>query len=420
MGDFKSVDLLNAIRNGASEAYKERIPTATQANIAQVGSAILSFTADRNEFVNALLNRIGLVVVKNKLYENPLKEFKKGMLEWGKSIEEVYVDLIEAQAFDPKLAETELFKRNLPDVKAIFHQVNRQDMYPTTVSNEQIKMAFLSDEGFSNLIDKIVQSLYTSDNLDEFLLMKGLIHQYGVEGKFKMIAVTPVTDEATAKLALKTIKSTSNKLTFMSKDYNFAGVNTVTPKEDQIILIDTDFDAMVDVEVLAAAFNMDKADFIGRRVLVDNFGGLTNVLCALVDRDWFMVYDKLITSEEVYNPKGLYYNYFLHHWQVMSTSQFANAVLFVTVAPTVATVVLTPATATVAKGQSLQFNVEVTGTGNPPSKCTFEVDGTDSYISSTGLLIVGENESVVGGDLTVTATNVFDGSKSDTATITVV
>ena len=419
MSDFKSVDLLNAIRNGASAEYIARIPLATKDNIAQVGTAILDYSMARNEFVAALLDRIGLVVIKNKLFENPLKEFKKGMLEWGKDIEEVFVDLIKSQAFDTKLAESELFKRNLPDIKAIFHRVNRKDMYKTTIENEQLKMAFLSDSGFSNLIDKVVQAMYTSDNYDEFLLMKNLINQYGVEGKFAMIAVDTVSDEATAKKALAKIKEISNDLTFMSKDFNHAGVTTNTVKSDQIVLINTKFDAIIDVEVLASAFNMDKADFIGRRILVDNFGGLANVLCAVVDRDWFMVYDKEIKSEEIYNPQGLYYNYFLHHWQVLSTSQFANAVLFVTVAPTLTSLTLTPATATVAKGGAVQFVVEAVGTGNPPSKVVYSHNGTDSFISTTGLMIVGPNEAVVGGVITVTATSTFNDSITDTASITV-
>jgi hypothetical protein len=417
MPDFKSTDLLNAIRNGASPEYIARVPLATRENIAQVGTAILDQSYTRNEFVSSLLNKIGLSVVKGAMFENPLKEFKKGTLEWGKHIEEIYVDIITANAFDPKLAETELFKKNMPKISAIFHEQNRRDQYKTTVSIPQLKTAFMSDNGFTALIDKVVSVLYTSDNQDEFLLMKNLIHQYGVEGKFKMISVAPVVDVATAKLAMTKIKETSNDLTFLKTTFNHAGVHTSTPKNDQIILINTHFDALIDVELLATAFNMDKADFATRRVLVDDFGGLDNVLCAIVDKDWFMVYESFMSSEEIYNPQGLYYNYFLNHWQVMSTSQFANAVLIVTVAPTITSIVLTPATATVAKGGSLQLSVEAVGTGNPPSKVVYTHDGEDSYISTTGLLIVGMGETT--GLLTVTATSVFDPTKTDTCAVTV-
>jgi hypothetical protein len=420
MADFKSSVLLNAIKNEASAMYQDRIPDATQDNLAAVGTAILSYNETRNEFVNALLNRIGLTIAKNMMFENPLKEFKKGTMAWGKDIEEIFVDIIKAEAFDPALAETTLFKRNMPKVSAVFHRLDRQDVYPQTVQYDDLKLAFTGESGMNDLIAKILQTPYTSDEVDEFLLMKNLIHMYGTEGKFHIVPVTPVIDNATAKAAMVTIKEISNNLIFPTTKYNFAGVTNTTPKDKQIILINTKFDAMVDVEVLAAAFNMDKADFIGRRILVDDFGGLDNVLCAVVDRDWFMVYDSLFSSEDVHNPKGRYYNYFLHHWQVLSTSPFSNAVLFVTVAPELTAITLTPATATVVKGGSLQFNVEATGTGNPSSKCTYTHDGTDSYISSTGLLIVGKNEAVVGGVITVTATSVVDPLISDTAAVTVV
>lgn len=421
MSDFKATDLLNAIRNESSAEYQNRVPIATQNNLAATGTAIMDYSSTRNEFVSALLNRIGLVVIKNKLFENPLREFKKGTLDWGKDIEEVFVDLITAQTFDPAVAESEVFKRNLPNVQSIFHTVNRTEFYKTTVSNDQLKLAFLSENGFNSLIDKIVQAMYTSDSYDEYLQMKHLIEQYGVEGKFAMVPVSPVTDETSAKEAMITIKQISNAMVFMSTAYNFAGVHTNTLKEDQIILIDTHFDARVDVDVLAAAFNMDKADFVGRRVLIDDFGGLTNVLCAIVDRDWFMVYDKEISSEELYNPQGKYYNYFLHHWQTLSTSQFANAVLFVTVAPTLTSIIVTPATANVSKGSTLQIEVEAEGTGNPPAKVTYSLSalgtGSKTVISSNGLLAIDKNETAA--TITVTCTSTFDNTKTGTCIVTV-
>ena len=419
--DYKSSTLLNAIKNSASQEYQDRVPDATQDNLAEVGSGILNWSSTRNEFVQALFNRIGKVVISDKLYENPLKEFKKGMLDYGKTIEEVFVDLVAENVFDQAVAEQELYKRALPDVKSVFHDVNRKGFYKTTVSQAELELAFTGEDGMMTLVDKIIRKLYTSDNYDEFLYMKNIIHQYGVEGKFALVPVTAVTDQDTAKAAMSKIKEISNKLTFMTKDFNYAGVKTHTLKEDQIVLINTQFDALVDVEVLASAFNMDKADFIGRRVLVDDFGGLSNVLCAVVDRNWFMVYDKLVRTEEVYNQQGLYYNYFLHHWQTLSASPFHNAVLFVTVTPTLTSLDLKPNAPSVAPGGAIQFAVEVAGTNNPPSKATFEVTGgTDATttINSLGLLVVGENETAA--TLTVTATSTFDTLISDSETVTVV
>jgi len=425
MSDYKSTDLLNAIRNESSSEYQSRIPLATRDNLRETGSAIMEYSVTRNEFVNTLLNRIAKTIIKNMLFANPLKEFKKATMEKGHAIEEVFVDIVKAQVYDPTKSDVEVFKRNIPKLLTVFHQMNRQDKYKTTVSNAQLEKSFLTENGLSSLVDKIIKSLYTSDDVDEFLIMKNLFNIYGNEGKFHLEVITNPTDETTAKNAMVKVKEVSNNLTFPSTKYNYASVTNATPKENQVILINTRFDALVDVELLATAFNMSKAEFNSRKILVDDFGGLQNVVCAIVDKEWFMVWDNLFRSEEIYNPDGLYYNYWLHHWQTVSVSPFANAVLFVTVNPTLTAINLFPETESVAKGGTLQFTVEPVGTDNPPSKVIYTLTNAQSentYITSTGLLILGYDETgeTTGNTITVTATSTFDGSITDTATVTVV
>lgn len=419
-GDFKTSDLLNAIRNGASATYIERVPVATQANLAAIGSAILDYDQIRAEFVYTLFTKIGLTLIKNKLFENPLKEFKLGMLDFGQDIEEIFVDLVTAAVYDPSVAETEVFKRSVPDIKAVFHRINREDMYKTTTQDQDLRKAFTSEGAMQNLIEKIITSIYTSDNFDEFLIMKGAFQRYLAEGKFTPIVVTAVTSEATAKAALSKIKEISNNMTFMKSDYNYAGVKNHTPKDEQIVLIGTSFDALVDVEVLASAFNMDKADFIGRRILIDDFGGAANVVCMLVDKGWFMMYDRLIKAEQIYNPQGMYFNHFLHHHGVYSVSPFENAVAFVTAAPTVASIEITPATITVvgANGGTFQIIPISTGTNNPPAKCTYASSvPAKAVVNSMGMVSVIKGAAA--GEVTITATNVFDATKTDTTVITI-
>lgn len=420
-GDYKTSDLLNAIRNGASATYIERVPLATRTNLAEIGSAILDYDQIRAEFVYTLFTKIGLTLIKNKLYENPLKEFKLGMLDFGQDIEEIFVDLATAAVYNPALAETEVFKRSVPDIKAVFHRINREAMYKTTTQDQDLRKAFTSEGAMQNLIEKIITAIYTSDNFDEFLIMKGAFQRYLAEGKFTPVTVTAVTSEATAKAALAKIKEISNNMTFMKSDYNYAGVKNHTPKEDQIVLIGTAFDALLDVEVLAAAFNMDKADFIGRRILVDDFGGAANVICMVVDKGWFMMYDRLIKAEQIYNPQGMYFNHFLHHHGVYSVSPFENAVAFVTAAPTVTTMTITPDTKTVAGADGGTFQlipVVTVGTNNPPSKCTYaSADTAKVTVNSMGMVNVIKGAAA--GVVVVTATNVFNTAKTATCTITI-
>lgn len=413
-----AMDILNVIRANASSTYQERIPEATQDNIREIGNAMLTYESTQNEFLNALVNRIARVIITSKSYQNPLRMFKKGVLEFGETIEEIFVNIARAHQFDPAVAEKEVFKREIPDVNAVFHKMNYQNFYKTTISNEQLRQAFLSYQGISDLIARIVDSLYTGSEFDEFLVMKQLIVDAANDGKMYAVTIPEVTPD-NAKTIVAKIKGVSNSMEFMSTTYNSMGVLNYTKKENQIFLIDAAFDAMIDVEVLASAFNMSKAEFMGQRVLIDNFGELTGVYAAIVDKDWFMVFDNWIGFTENYNGQGLYWNYFYHCWKTFSTSPFSNAVLFTTETTAVTGVTVTPPTTELVKGSSMQFTASVVTTGYVPKGVTWSVTGTTDTVSSItpdGILTVPSTEPNT--TLTVTATSVYDSSKKGTSTVT--
>ena len=422
----RGIDILNVIRSDASPQYQERVPVATQENIAEVGNPILNFQAVRNEFLDNLVNRIGLVIITSRSYNNPLKSFKKGLMSLGETVEEIFVNLIKAEPYylvddQGMTAAEDEFKRRIPDVRAVFHIRNRQDKYPVTIQNDDLRTAFLSYEGVENLVSKIIEAVYTSDEYDEFLLMKNVFFEAGLRGALRPITVPGLTDDTSAKQTMTVFRQTALDLTFMRSDSNFMGVTTHTPTDEQVIFILSSVAASVDVEVLASAFNMDKTNFIGRRVIVDDFGGLEKegVIAIATDVDWFMVFDNYLTMTSDYVASILYYNYFLHHWETLSYSPFKNAVAFTTQTPTVTGVTVTPSTASIAKatGGQLQLSATVDGTGlvSPNVKWTVTEDENAS-IDSTGKLTV--KAGITASSLTVTATSVTDNTMTGTATIT--
>ena len=412
-----NIDLMNAIRSHASFTYQERIPVATQENIKETSTGILNWQPARNEFVNALFNRIGMVLASSRMFYNSLNMFKRGRLEYGETIEEYFVQVAKAHIYDPATAENEMLKREIPDIQSLFHKVNRKNFYKVTVEYAQLQQAFLAEYGISDMIGRIIDSLYSGNNYDEFLLTKQLVNNAATDGM--MFAVTvPAITSANASSIATTIKGISNNLLFPSTSYNAMGVLTNTPREDQYLIMTAEFDAAFDVEVLASAFNMDKAEFLGHRVLIDNFGpGLENVVAALVDRNWFMIFDQLDEFEEFKNGEGLYWNYWFHKWDLWSTSRFNNAVLFTTDTNSVTGVSVTPNAPTVTKGTTQQFTATVSGTGFYPKTVVWSVSGgTASSIDANGLLTVGASEGA--GPLTVTATSTYDESQKGTATVT--
>lgn len=416
------VNVLNVIRQNATAVYQDRIPAATAENLHEVGDAILTYEAQANEFVNALVNRIGLVILNNRMATNPLAALKKGRLAVGETIEEIYIDVIKAQTYDPRAAQDTLFKRHLPNVSSVFHSVDSQLNYPLTISNEQLRKAFMSYDSLDRFIAGLVDSMYKSATLDEFIQMKQLISEWNNNGRFIVEPIAPVTDAASAREAMIKIKAVSDGMTIFNNQMNYAGVWTSTPKDEQYLITTPDFNARMDVDVLAAAFHMDKAEFAGHVIVVDNIGDLGDdgIEAILVDKNWYQVYDYLRTFKTAYNGEGLYWNYFYHVWMVYSLSPFANAVAFGTATPTVTALTVNPETATVKAGGTVQITTTVTGTGDPTSKCTFALTGNtdpETVVNTMGKVILGSKET--GPTITVTATSVQDKSKTATCTITV-
>lgn len=438
-----SVDVLNAIRNNATQNYRDYVPkaTANADSIREIGAIIMDYPALQNEFLSALVNRIGRVLITSKMYDNPWAMFKKGMLEFGESIEEIFVNMAKPFQFDPAVAESNVFKREIPDVRAAFHIMNYQKYYKSTVSNDQLRQAFLSWQGITDLIAKIVDAMYTGANYDEFITMKYMLARHIIDGHMYPVEI-PVLTEANMKQVVAKIKGISNQYEFQSNKYNLAGVYTHTLKRDQYLLINANFDATMDVEVLASAFNMSKAEFMGQRVLVDSFGSLDverlkilfkddptfkeptqdelNALdaipCVMVDRDWFMIFDNFYNFTEQYNGEGLYWNYWYHVWKTFSVSPFANNALFIPTTPTVTTVTVAPSTVTAVVGQTVQFTATVTTTGFAPKAVTWSTNSANVDIDSSGKATINTGAT---GSVTVTATSVFDGTKNGTATLTI-
>ena len=349
-----TLDILNTIRANASAEYQSLVPTVeTTKDIPKVGEVLYGYPALANQFLNALINRIALVRVKSATFNNAYAELKKGYLEFGETVEEVFVNIAKAREFSAEKAEAREFKRTLPDVRSAFHSMNYRVQYPVTIQDEDLRMAFLSAEGIQDLIARIVDSIYTACEYDEYLLFKYLMIKAIAHGKMYPVSIGDGTD---MKDGAKAYRGMSNKLTFISTKYNADGVHVNTSKDDQFIFMDADYNASYDVEVLASAFNMDKADFMGRLKLIDDWTTFDNerfdviragsdmieevtaeelalmadVKAVLVDREWFQIYDNQNKFTETYVASGEYWNYFYNVWKTVSSSPFSNAIVFVT------------------------------------------------------------------------------------------
>ena len=334
-----AIEVLNTIRDNASQAYQDRVPEATRANLEEVGEAItnLNNAVVYNEFIATLANMIYAPMLIAKSWENPLAKFKKGKKTFGDTVEEVYNNFIKAQTYDQ--TGSGLLTRHLPDTKVVFHRMNRQDSYVLTDSPESLAKAFKSYEGLAEYLENLFTTIRNSAELDEYILMRELFAQAYNNNAMKVVAVAdPQESEANAKAFIKAVKTVSGDMVFANSNNNAyltaqsvdnKPIVTFSRKDEQILIVDNPTDVTCNIDVLASAFNKSVVEFNDTQKEVIDAFPVEGMIGALVDRNFFQVYDDLFTFREFENGLGLYRNHILHVWQTLGYSILCNAVAFV-------------------------------------------------------------------------------------------
>ena len=334
-----AIEVLNTIRDNASQAYQDRVPEATRSNIAEVGEAItdLNNAVVYNEFITTLANMIFAPMLIKKSWENPLGKFKKGKKTFGDTVEEVYNNFIKAQTFDQSGAG--LLTRHLPDTKVVFHRMNRQDSYCLTDSPEALAKAFKSYEGVAEYLQNLLTTIRNSAELDEYILMRQLFEEAYNNNAMVVVAVAdPTASKANADAFIKTVKTVSGDMVFANSNNNAyltaqsddnKPIVTFSKLDEQIFIIDNPTNVSVAVDSLAYAFNKSVLEWNQTQKEVIDAFPVEGMVAALVDRNFFQVYDDLFTFREFENGLGLYRNHYLHVWQTIGYSILCNAVAFV-------------------------------------------------------------------------------------------
>lgn len=417
----KGAKVFNVVRENASQVFMQTVPSATEDNIQAISNILFNdaYQPMLNEFVTNLINRIGLTIIRNKTFSNPLSILRKGSMPLGTDIQDLYENPAEAEQYElSNTAMAKLLTITDPDTHVAYYRRNRKDLYTKTISRENLQGAFVSWEKFESYISAITTSLYSGNYIDEFELTKSLVDGAYDNNKVIVETVSAVTDETSAKAFIKKCRSLFNKMKLPSTQYNayskFSGakgtIKTWTEEDRFVLIVTSDVMAEVDVDVLARAFNIENTKFLGRVIEVDSFENeeIQGILC---DESWFQIYENLMRFDEFYNARTMTWNEYLHVWQTYAICPFANAVVFATAQPKPATAV-SVSDLSVAKDRTANVTVTLT-----PTDATTELEyisGNESVftVSSTGAV---KGVSAGTGTLTVKT----DNGLSDTATVTV-
>lgn len=348
-----NVTFASMVSDLASQEYKDRVPTATQDNIANIEEIISTYPNVKNEFISVLTNQVAKQLFFSKAYENPYKLFNRGMLPYGKSIESIFVDIVKGKQrtheTNPNTLASDLLSRENPNVKVEYYSENFRHQYKTTITDEELKGAFRAENGLSSMTGRILQAPLTSIEYDmQEMVLHALPELKGGKATIGKTAYTAMTEEEKAKVLVKTIKSQVIKMGFLNNKHNGQGVMTFSRPQDLVVFLDPDMMANIDVELLAQAFNIEKAEVplhvlpvpqFTKRIVTPGEGSEgstatyaedTDCLAIICDKDAIQIYETLNSSETFRNPQGIYTNVFFNRWGLMSACNFANVCRIVT------------------------------------------------------------------------------------------
>ena len=420
-----NVNILNALRNDASQEYADAIPVATGDNVREVGRLIMSDQNYTNEFIMSLINRIGRTIISSKSWNNPLKQYKQGLLEMGEVVQEIFVNGVEERVYSMYDAENNVFKVAIPDIRASYYAINSQKVYKATINESMLAQAFLSRNGLADLVSKIMSRMELQDEDYEFKVMQNCIKEAGTKGQlYPVVLSTAPTDEASAKELVRKAREFYSRIKYPSTEYNYTGVKTLSNPEDIMLIISSDIEAILDVEVLAKAFNMEKAEFLGHLTVIPKMP-LENCYAILCDKNWWKVWDNKITTQSIYNTEGLYYNITFHHWATYHYSPFENAIVFTTNASAITSLTIDPSAINANADTTINIPATIVATGNASKTIIFEATSGSQYIAEltsdgNSCNVKIRPDAPVGSTIEITAKSNYDKTKTATATITIV
>jgi hypothetical protein len=445
-----SADLLSYIINVTPELKGEIDLPVQGESIQPIGKIIINNDRYKNAFINTV-NLIGLTVLKRNGWENPWNFTKRGTLRYGQQVRELINDLANVYDYNETLKGdvTNFLKTEVPNVYNYIHEINFQKYYKTTTDDTQLAMAFDSETSLFDFVDDTIGMLAESLDYDTYLVDKYQLCRRILDGTVTSINIPDFANLETRQV-VGFMKGISNLMTFRSPNYNPAGIRKATKHEDQRFILNCVYDGKVTTEVLATSFFRNDAEMQSKLSLIDSFKdtdserltevlgdayipfteaeleALDKVIGVIISDEWFMDYAYALNNEadskkytEFYNPETLKNNHWLHYWGVFSTSPFENAVVFTSEAVAVTSVTISPDAVTVSAGQEAKLTAVVETTGFANKAVTYSSsDESIATVDASGVVKVA-SDATSASTVTITATSVYDDTKSGTATITV-
>lgn len=299
------------------------------ASISQILPPLLEDPIKQNAFLTRLYNKFIFSDVIRKEFKNPMDNLKKPRIApYGDTYENVVYNPAKAIAYDSK--DDNILSPATPDAFAEYIRVNRKDKYPVRLPREVIMQGFANEQNFSEFMSGAIDTLYNGDNIDEFKLMKKIPSDMYNGGFLPAITISSNIEDLTISIInyLKWFRFPSAEYNQYSQTHPNHPVITWCSPSDVVLIVTVDMLTSIKVKSLATYFNLSEVEFAENIVEIDHFDvpGLKAVVC---DRAYFQVRDTVYQMDSFERADDLSAKTYLHHWQTMTSSLFANAIAFV-------------------------------------------------------------------------------------------
>lgn len=397
-------EVAKAMYNISSSSFRNTIGDPNEVSSLEFMSGLLEYPDTLGVEFMGLATRIGRVIAHRNILRNKLAPFKMANMPFGYTMEEYFVECAKEHEYNQADAEDTLFKRELPDIKTAFYVVNRKSFYPATITDDDLRKYFVSWDGVNSLIARIVDSLYNGDNKDDYNYMKSALVTHYENGHMKIVNTSAVADTETAKELARKITEYVAYLTEPTNEYNAMAVTKQNEYDDIYVILNGKTNSYLNIDWLAQTFQLEFAQFKTHVLVLPTLpsasqGTIEAIVC---DSEIYRVFDQKYSVGVAYNAKGLYWNYFLHHWEGIATSRFANAIAFVSgnVTEEVTAIYANPQVVSVKKDGSVTvpFTVQTSGlnakydliaTSSDNEKVTATIDKDLRHVTIKGLSAIG-------------------------------
>ena len=343
---------VNKVREAASQGYQDNVPVLKDNNLASFKEAFFAYQPAINEFYVGLVNLFAKIIWNTDRFNHKLSFLKKGNYTIGYDIEEIHTNPVNPALYD-NTDGAGILGDYPPEVLTAFYRENRHDVFPLTTNSEILSRAMDSWERLGNFINSTRIAVDNGNALREFNLLKqSIVGMYEKSG-FVTREVDSSTDDGVADL-MEQLRTDINDMQFLSSKFNkykeLSGgekeAQSVSEKDNICIICTTKAEAKVR-RYLSGVFNLQELEDANRFILVDDFGydiyekqgsarqltitghKSTPISFIVADKNFVQWYDRLNVEYEFKNGFTLNINTFVHIWQMISVSPFANAVCYI-------------------------------------------------------------------------------------------